>query len=82
MDFIRTVTNSNILINIIDIPNKLKNRLVEILILPVETDRIKNELPAKNKKMRGALKKYRNAALIKQEKKAWQKAVGDKHESR
>ncbi len=82
MDFIRTVTNSNILINIIDLPPKMKNRQVEILILPVETDRIKNELPAKNKKMRGALKKYRNAALIKQEKKAWLKAASDKHESR
>ncbi len=82
MDFIRTVTNSNILINVIKIPKSLKNKQVEILILPVETDISKKEIPVKNKKMRGALKKYSNTKLLKQEKSSWMAAAEEKHESR
>lgn len=82
MDFIRTVTNSNILTGIINIPKNLKNKQVEILILPVENDDSKKEFPAKNKKLRGIFKKYSNIKLIKHEKSAWTSAVEEKYESR
>ncbi len=82
MDFIRTITNSNLLLNFIDLPAKLKNRQVEIIILPVEDEEKPQRLPAKGRKMRGALKKYSNPALVRLEKAAWKKAVEAKHESR
>lgn len=36
MNFVRKVANSDILANIIEIPESLKNKKVEILILPYE----------------------------------------------
>jgi hypothetical protein len=82
MDFVRTITNSSLLVNFIDLPAKLKNRQVEILILPVEEEIKPQRIPAKVRKSRGALKKYANPALVKLEKSAWKKAVGANHESR
>lgn len=82
MDFIRTITNSSLLGNFIDLPAKLKNRQVEILILPVEDEVKPQRIPSKVRKSRGALKKYRNPALAKLEKSAWKKAAEAKHESR
>jgi len=82
MNFIRTITNSSLLGNIIDLPPELRNRQVEILILPVEDEIKPQRLPAKERKSKGALKKYKNPALVKLEKTAWKKAVEAKHESR
>ncbi|KYO66124.1 hypothetical protein [Thermovenabulum gondwanense] len=76
MNFIKTVINSNKLSGIIDIPNELKNKVVEVIILPL-ADAPEN----KNiRKLKGALKKYKNPELINLEKEAWQKAVEEKHE--
>ena len=42
MDFVRKVVNSTDLINIIDLPNSLINRKVEILIIPIDENKKKS----------------------------------------
>jgi hypothetical protein len=36
MKFVRKITNSDVLANIIDIPEELRNKKVEVIILPYE----------------------------------------------
>ena len=79
MDFVRVVKNSDDLENFIDIPKGLKNRKVEVIILPF-TD--KEDLAKVEKKsLRGALSKYKNEGLQAQESDAWSKAVVDNYEN-
>ena len=79
MNFIRKVANSDILINIIDLPENLKHKQVEIIVLPVEENQ--SRLSSSNKNVRGALSKYKNLSLIKEEGTAWEKAMVEKHEN-
>ena len=79
MDFVRVVKNCDDLENFIDIPKELKNRKVEVIILPF-TD--KEDLAKVEKKsLRGALSKYKNEVLQAQESDAWSKAVVDNYEN-
>lgn len=78
MNFIRKIASSDILENIIDIPDSLKHREVEIIILPL--DKIDNQTAkAKRKSVRGILEKYKNTELISREHSAWAGAVEDKY---
>lgn len=79
MDFVRVIKNSDDLEKIIDIPKRLKNRKVEIIILPF-TDNEDSE-KVERKSLRGALSKYKNEALQDQESDAWSKAVVDNYEN-
>lgn len=79
MDFVRIIKNSNDLENFIDIPEGLKNRKVEVIILPF-ADKEKSENIEK-KSLRGALSKYGNRELMAQEENAWSKAVVDNYEN-
>lgn len=85
MTFIRKVANSDILSNIKDIPDSLKNKKVEILIFPYEDMNIEGNKDKKRnqkqKKVRGILEKYKNKELQKREKEAWAEAVMEKHEN-
>ena len=82
MDFVRKVVNSNVLADIIEIPEHLKNKKVEIIILPYDNvDNEDNFSVHKAKKARGLLQKYRNKELQSLENTAWEKAVIEKHES-
>ena len=68
MEFVRKVVNGTDLINVIDIPNSLVNRKVEIIVLPIE------ETPKKVKKKKslaGFLSKYANPNLIEKEENIW-----------
>ncbi|ANB61200.1 hypothetical protein [Anoxybacteroides amylolyticum] len=80
MDFVRVIKNSNDLEKFIDIPKGLKNRKVEVIILPY-TDKEDVEQVEK-KSLRGALSKYKNEVLRAQESDAWSKAVVDQYENR
>ncbi len=82
MSFVRKVANSKILTNIIDIPEDLRNRKVEILILPYEEVDTQKDITHKPKKARGILGKYKNDKLRVMEDIAWTRAVADKHENR
>lgn len=73
MEFIREIINSDKLENIIYIPESMKHKNVEILILPVQ------EKKSGIGKLRGALKKYSNPDLIEKESESWEMAVMEKH---
>ncbi len=74
MNFIRRVANSDILANIIDIPENLRNKKVEILIFPYENEIIEINTRQKPKKARGLLEKFKNKELRVQENGAWARA--------
>ena len=79
MEFVRTIISSEELTGIIDIPESLKYRLVEILILPCEDKNV--EVKKVPRKVRGGLASYKNTELIKEEEKAFERAVVSKHEN-
>ena len=68
MEFVRRVINGTDLINIIDIPDSLINRKVEILVLPIEEKQKKTK---KKKSMAGFLAKYANPSLTEKEDNIW-----------
>lgn len=76
MNFVRTVANSDVLANIIDIPDELKNKKVEIIILPYKN--ANNSDINRKKSLRGALAKYKSEKLQEEENKAWASAVVEK----
>ncbi|MBB5324218.1 hypothetical protein HNQ34_001311 [Anoxybacillus tepidamans] len=80
MDFVRVIKNSNDLEKFIDIPEKLKNRKVEVIILPYTDEEDVEQVEKKS--LRGVLSKYKNEALRAQESDAWSKAVVDQYENR
>lgn len=71
----------NILASIIDIPESLRNKKVEILIFPYENMETEANVAHKSKRARGLLEKYRNKELQALEDGAWAKAAVDKHEN-
>lgn len=79
MNFVRKVANSDILADIIDIPKELRNKKVEIIILPYENTNNLDTLEKKN--LRGALEKYKNEELKEKENEAWANAVAEKYEN-
>ncbi|KFD41906.1 hypothetical protein HY02_10100 [Peptococcaceae bacterium SCADC1_2_3] len=81
MTFIRKVANSDLLANIIDIPESLKNKKVEILIFPYENMNSEDAASHKSKRARGLLEKYKNKELQGLENTAWVNAVDDKYEN-
>ena len=64
MDFVRKVVNGTDLKDIIEMPNSLINKKVEILIFPIEEVKKNNR---KKKSLSGFLSKYANPALIEKE---------------
>ena len=81
MKFVRRVANSDVLANIIDIPEELRNKKVEIIILPYENMESVDLKEQKKKRERGALAKYRNKKLQEKENEAWANAAVEKHEN-
>lgn len=79
MDYLRKTVNSDALAAIFELPASLRNRNVEVIILP--TDNGKSEKP-RRKSAKGCLSKYANPALIPSEKDAWAKAAEEKYADR
>jgi hypothetical protein len=75
MSYVRQTINSEKLSGIIDLPASMANQIVEVLILPLET----NHFSGPRKSAFGCLAKYANPGLIEKERGAWQNAVRDKH---
>ena len=67
MEFVRKVVNGSDLINVIDIPNSLINKKVEVLVLPIE----EKKKTKKKKSLAGFLAKYANPSLIETEENIW-----------
>jgi hypothetical protein len=78
MDFVRVVKNSEDLERFIEIPKSLKNRKVEVIVLPFSDKEESSKIEKKN--LRGALSKYKNETLRTQESDAWSEAVEDRYE--
>lgn len=78
MDFVRVVKNSDDLDNIIKLPKGLRNRKVEIIILPFNDQ----DMSSKDQQsLRGVLSSYKNEALQSQEKEAWSRAAVDNYDN-
>jgi hypothetical protein len=81
MKFVRKVANSDILADIIDIPDELRSKKIEIIILPYENMDSVDLKGQKKKSIRGALAKYKNIELQEKENEAWVNAAVKKHEN-
>lgn len=79
MENLKKVTNSNILEDIFDIPENLRNKKVVITISSYDEKKDK-DIP-RMKTLRGALSKYKNDNLREEEENAWAMAVQEKHEN-
>jgi hypothetical protein len=78
--FVRKILNSNVLTGIMDIPEVLKNKKVEVLVFSLDDhNKNVNQMP-KTKKAKGILAQYKNAALIGKESSVWAEAAAEKHE--
>lgn len=80
MDFIRKITNSDLLAGIMNIPENMRHKKVEIIVLPceAESEDKKNEL---RKNVKGLLHKYANKSYIPLEQSVWAEAVRESHEN-
>jgi hypothetical protein len=76
-EYLRKTIDSKLLENLITLPDNLKNRQVEIIVLPAGKDKGNSF----NHLLGGSLHKYANPSLITSEKEAWQKAIEEKHEN-
>lgn len=76
MEYIRQIINSEQLPPIFNIPNAMKNKRVEVIILPLE-----DEKTTVKKSLRGALKAYANSDLQHLEDAAWSDEVKEKYET-
>ena len=78
MEYVRDIIDSRLL-DKINLPQALRNRKVEIIILPAnEKEKINNEKKSINSVI-GVLGKYKNPELIQFEKKAWEEAAEEKY---
>lgn len=82
MNFVRKVANSDILASIIDIPEALRHKKVEILILPIDEKDEDHQVTDVSRKARASLKKYADTNLIDEEDNIWEKVMVEKHENR
>jgi hypothetical protein len=78
MEFVRDIIDSRLL-DKIDLPIGLRNRQVEIIVLPLDEGKGKKLSGTKAANAFGILSKYKNPALIPNEKDAWLEAVEDKY---
>ncbi|VBB05689.1 Hypothetical protein LUCI_0900 [Lucifera butyrica] len=79
MPFVRKIVNSDVLAGIIDIPEALKNRKVEVLVFSLDDNNTTVSQIEKTKKAKGSLAKYKNTALIEKESAVWAEAVTEKN---
>ena len=81
MDYMRKIVNSDVLSAVFDVPENLRNRKVEILVIPYEqkNDEI-IDATEKPYNARGLLRQYRKSSLMTQEDGVWADAVAEKYE--
>jgi hypothetical protein len=82
MDILKTVIHSSRLTSVIDLPEYLRNRNVEIFILPTEEIKTTGNSPpitTDPKKLKGCLKQYANPNLRELEEGTWERVVIEKY---
>lgn len=80
--FVRKIVNSNVLTGIIDIPEVLKNKKVEVLVFSLEDHNETVNRLQNRKRAKGMLAKYKNSSFIEKETAIWSEAATEKHEHR
>jgi hypothetical protein len=78
MQYIQQMVDSNALTGLFDIPVKMLNKRVTVIIMPCETRQAATPR-AKNASAFGSLHRYANPARIPEESGAWEQAVYEKH---
>jgi len=78
MEFVRQIIDSSLL-DKIALPQSLKNKKVEIIILPINEEKKDTEQERTIDSFVGILAKYKNPELIPIEKDAWAEAMVEKH---
>jgi len=82
MEAISTTMNSSRLMSIIDLPAALRDREVEVIVLPYQTipdvEKADDEKPNVGS-IKGILKEYANPALRELEKGAWEQTAVEKY---
>ena len=68
MEFIRKIMDARDLQDIVELPNSLRNKKVEILIFSINDDKKKK---TSKKSLSGFLSEYANLDLIEKEDQAW-----------
>lgn len=76
MDYLRKTVDSNDLEPLFNLPEALRNRKVEVIILPVD----EKKENASSVSLAGKLSKYANPSLISLENGAWSNALRQKHD--
>jgi len=76
MEAVRQIIDSKLL-DKITLPSSLRNRKVEIIVLPVEENQYYTRKGVDD--LVGILEQYKNPSLMHLEKDAWEMAVKDKH---
>lgn len=78
MEFIRKTVNSKELESLFDLPENLRNKKVEVIVLPIDENNRNNY---EKKSLGGRLQKYANPSLIPLEQDAWSGSVVKKYEN-
>ena len=79
MEYLRQTVDSNKLNGVFNLPQSLRNRVVEVIILPAEDERAFTQ---KRGSAFGSLNKYANPELMMLEKGAWEQAIIEKYADR
>ena len=79
MECVRQIVDSELL-DKLHLPRHLRNRKVEVIVMPIEELAERKKQPIDN--LVGILHEYANPDLIPLEKDAWAKAMEDKHARR
>ena len=75
MEAIRKILDAERILPIIDLPDHMRNRQVEVIILPVD-----EEKGSSGKSMKGFLRRYANPDFIALEKQAWAEVVEEQYD--
>jgi len=79
MEAIRTTMNSARLMPIIDLPAALRDREVEVIVLPKAKEPKSRPPVSERESMMGCLSEYANPALRELEKGAWERVAVEKY---
>lgn len=79
MEFLRRTIDSDKLVDLFNLPNTLRGRKVDVIILPTANE---SEPLPKRGSAYGRLSKYADPSLIDREKGAWERAVAEKNADR
>jgi len=79
MEAIRLTMNSTRLMPVMDLPQSLHDREVDVIVLPSSVETKSRPLDPERKSMMGALSQYANPALRELEEGAWEQAAVEKY---